>query len=54
MLLLTVPPVVAGALGGGYLLARKALAPVDRMVATATGDHFNAAGSAADHPELER
>ena len=35
MLLLTVPPVVAGALGGGYLLARKALAPVDRMVATA-------------------
>ena len=35
VLLLTVPPVVAGALGGGYLLARKALAPVDRMAATA-------------------
>jgi two-component system, OmpR family, heavy metal sensor histidine kinase CusS len=35
VLLLTIPPVVAGALGGGYLLARKALAPVDRMVATA-------------------
>ncbi len=35
VLLLTVPPVVAGALGGGYWLARKALAPVDRMAATA-------------------
>ncbi len=35
VLALTVPPVVAGALGGGYLLARKALAPVDRMAATA-------------------
>jgi heavy metal sensor kinase len=35
ILLLTGPLVVAFALGGGYLLARKALAPVDRMVATA-------------------
>jgi heavy metal sensor kinase len=34
VLLLSGPPVVAGALVGGYLLARKALAPVDRMVAT--------------------
>jgi two-component system, OmpR family, heavy metal sensor histidine kinase CusS len=29
------PLALAGTLGGGYLLARKALAPVDRMVATA-------------------
>ena len=35
VLLLTGPLVVAGTLGGGYLLARKALAPVDRMAATA-------------------
>jgi heavy metal sensor kinase len=35
VLLLTGPLALAGALGGGYLLARKALAPVDRMVATA-------------------
>jgi two-component system, OmpR family, heavy metal sensor histidine kinase CusS len=34
-LFLTGPLVVAGALGGGYLLARKALAPVDRLVAMA-------------------
>jgi two-component system, OmpR family, heavy metal sensor histidine kinase CusS len=34
-LFLTGPLAVAGTLGGGYLLARKALAPVDRMVATA-------------------
>ncbi len=34
-LLLTGPLVLAGALAGGYMLARKALAPVDRMVATA-------------------
>jgi two-component system, OmpR family, heavy metal sensor histidine kinase CusS len=33
-LLLAGPPVIAGTLGGGYLLARKALAPVDRMAAT--------------------
>jgi two-component system heavy metal sensor histidine kinase CusS len=32
VLLTTGPLAVAGALGGGYLLARKALAPVDRMV----------------------
>ncbi len=35
VLLLTGPPAVATALGGGYLLARKAMAPVDRMAATA-------------------
>jgi heavy metal sensor kinase len=35
ILLLSGPLAVACALGGGYLLARKALAPVDRMVATA-------------------
>ena len=35
MLLLTGPLALAGALGGGYWLARKALAPVDRMAATA-------------------
>ncbi len=34
-LLLIGPLVVAGTLGGGYLLARKALAPVERMAATA-------------------
>ncbi len=34
-LLLAGPPVVAGTLGGGYWLARKALAPVERMAATA-------------------
>jgi two-component system heavy metal sensor histidine kinase CusS len=33
--LLAGPVVLAGALGGGYMLARKALSPVDRMVATA-------------------
>jgi len=35
VLLTTGPLALAGALGGGYLLARKALAPVDRMAATA-------------------
>ena len=35
VLLTTGPLAMAGALVGGYLLARKALAPVDRMVATA-------------------
>jgi two-component system, OmpR family, heavy metal sensor histidine kinase CusS len=35
VLLLTGPLALAGALGGGYLLARKALAPVDRMAAAA-------------------
>jgi two-component system heavy metal sensor histidine kinase CusS len=35
MLLLTIPLAVGSTLGGGYLLARKALAPVDRMAATA-------------------
>ena len=35
VLLLTGPLALAGALGGGYVLARKALSPVDRMVATA-------------------
>ena len=35
VLLLTGPLALAGALAGGYVLARKALAPVDRMVATA-------------------
>jgi heavy metal sensor kinase len=35
VLLLAGPLALAGALGAGYLLARKALAPVDRMVATA-------------------
>ena len=35
VLLLTGPLALAGTLGGGYMLARKALAPVDRMVATA-------------------
>ena len=35
VLLLTGPLALAGTLGGGYLLARKALAPVDRMAATA-------------------
>ncbi len=35
VLLLAGPIVLAGALAGGYMLARKALAPVDRMVATA-------------------
>jgi heavy metal sensor kinase len=34
-LLLAGPLVLAGALGGGYLLAQKALAPVDRLVAMA-------------------
>ncbi|HEV3167116.1 MAG TPA: heavy metal sensor histidine kinase [Isosphaeraceae bacterium] len=34
-LLLAGPLALAGALGGGYLLARKALAPVERMAATA-------------------
>jgi len=35
VLLLAGPPALGGALGGGYLLARKALAPVDRMAAAA-------------------
>jgi heavy metal sensor kinase len=35
VLLLTGPLALAGALGGGYLLARTALAPVDRMAAAA-------------------
>ncbi len=36
-ILLTIGPIaLGGTLGGGYWLARKALAPVDRMVATAT------------------
>jgi heavy metal sensor kinase len=35
VLLLTGPLALAGALGGGYLLARAALAPVDRMAAAA-------------------
>jgi heavy metal sensor kinase len=35
VLLVSGPLAIAGALGGGYLLARKALAPVDRMAATA-------------------
>jgi heavy metal sensor kinase len=35
VLLLAGPLALAGALGGGYLLARKALAPVDRMAAAA-------------------
>ncbi len=35
VLLTTGPLALAGALGGGYLLARKALAPVDQMAATA-------------------
>ena len=35
VLLLTGPLALAGALGGGYLLARAALAPVDRMAVTA-------------------
>lgn len=35
VLLTTGPLALAGALGGGYLLARKALAPVGRMAATA-------------------
>ena len=35
VLLLTGPLALAGALGGGYLLARKALAPVDRMATAA-------------------
>jgi heavy metal sensor kinase len=35
VLLLTGPLSLAGALGGGYLLARTALAPVDRMAAAA-------------------
>jgi len=35
MLLVAVPLAVACTLGGGYLLARKALSPVDRMAATA-------------------
>jgi two-component system heavy metal sensor histidine kinase CusS len=34
-LVLTGPLVLAGAIGGGYLLARQALAPVDRLVAMA-------------------
>jgi heavy metal sensor kinase len=36
ILLLAGPLSVGAALGGGYLLARKALAPVDRMVASAS------------------
>jgi heavy metal sensor kinase len=35
VLLLTGPLALAGALGGGYLMARAALAPVDRMAAAA-------------------
>jgi heavy metal sensor kinase len=35
VLLLAGPLALAGALGGGYLMARKALAPVDRMAAAA-------------------
>jgi heavy metal sensor kinase len=35
VLLLAGPLALAGALGGGYVLARKALGPVDRMVQTA-------------------
>jgi heavy metal sensor kinase len=35
VLLLTGPLALAGALGGGYLMARAALAPVDRMAAVA-------------------
>jgi heavy metal sensor kinase len=35
VLLLTGPLAMAGALGGGYLMARAALAPVDRMAAAA-------------------
>ncbi|RUL87921.1 heavy metal sensor histidine kinase [Tautonia sociabilis] len=35
VILLTGPLALLGALGGGYLLARKALAPVDRMAAAA-------------------
>ncbi len=35
ILLLTGPTALAAALGGGYLLAYKTLAPVDRMIATA-------------------
>ena len=49
-LLLAGPLVVAGTLGGGYWLARKALAPVERMAAIASRDHVNEAGSAGDDP----
>ena len=45
-LLLAGPLVLAGALGGGYMLARKALAPVDRMVATAQEITATPSGSA--------
>jgi heavy metal sensor kinase len=53
VLLLAGPLALAGALGGGYWLARKALAPVDRMVATAREITANRLDRRLDVPQAE-
>lgn len=51
VMLLTGPLALAGAGGGGWLLARRALAPVSRMTSTAAGIGMDRLGERVDVPD---